>query len=185
MLYQAMGAVSASDFVKRGSVCKPANYSTQATFREMQAQLNRCAQAFGVPKIAVDGDIGTGTLTLLSRLASKMSDTNAMEVALANEASNDCSTVASRAETVLFFAKTVANGKGAPATVASGGGSSSGGSSGNTGIVPPPITGGTSLPGAGGGIAASLSAMSTIEKAGLAVGALALGMALFGKKKRR
>lgn len=185
-MYQVMGAVSASDFVKRGSVCKPANSATLAIFKDMQSQLNRVAQAVGVSKIAVDGDIGNGTLYLLSNIASKMNSINAMEVALANEASNNCSTVAARAETIAYFAKAVANARGVSSSVSQGGGGGGGGGSSSAPPVTiPPGTATVPGPAAGGGIMASISSMGTLEKAAVAVGAVAVGVALFGKKKRR
>lgn len=185
-MYTAIGAVSSTDYVKRGSVCKPANSATLAIFKTMQTQLNRVAQAVGVSKIAVDGDIGSGTLTLLSRIASKMSMTSALEVTLANEATNDCSTVASRAETISFFAKSVADAKGVSANAGTSGGSSGGGGGGggSTPIVTIP-PGSATVPGASSGIMASLSSLGGLEKAALAVGAVAVGVALFGKKRGR
>lgn len=185
MGYIGMGAVTASDFVNRSGVCKPTNSATLATFKGMQTQLNRVATAVGVSKITVDGDLGSKTLYLLSNIASKMRDIIPQEIALANEATNDCSQVALRAETISFLAKSVADMRGVPSST---GGSTSTPRPSSPPIVPPITGGAPAAPQIGGGLWDAFKNLSTVEKAAVGVGLLAAGVAAgfipFGKKKR-
>lgn len=52
---------SGVSFVNKGGVCKPADKNTLLMVTGFQKQLNRVAQAKGLSKIGVDGDIGPGT----------------------------------------------------------------------------------------------------------------------------
>lgn len=91
---------------KYPGVCKPSNERTLAMFKDLQSQLNRVAQAKGIPKIAVDGDIGPGTIKLM---------TSAAMIA----AGTGCSSVASAAVPFTGAARVIADAAGAPATVVS------------------------------------------------------------------
>ncbi len=48
-------------------VCKPSDFSTLAKFKALQEQINRLAQVKGTPKIAVDGDLGAGTVSAYNK----------------------------------------------------------------------------------------------------------------------
>ncbi len=100
-----LGDVASSDFVNRNGVCKPTNFETLAKFKALQSQLNRVAQVKGLTKIAVDGDIGPGTLRLLS--------------ATGVTATGDCTAVAIIAEALTAQVQAVANAAGAPEKVSS------------------------------------------------------------------
>lgn len=66
MGYMSMGDISSDNFnsTKYPGVCKPSNVSTLATFKRMQTQMNRVAAVKGFKTIAIDGDVGPGTLGL-------------------------------------------------------------------------------------------------------------------------
>jgi hypothetical protein len=100
-----LGDVATSDFVNRNGICKPTNFETLAKFKGLQNQLNRVAQVKGLTKIAVDGDIGPGTLRLLA--------------ATGVTATSDCSAVAIIAEPLTVQVQAVANAAGAPEKVSS------------------------------------------------------------------
>lgn len=89
---------------KYPGTCKPSNKSTLDVFRELQRQLNRVAQLRGLGKIAVDGDIGPGTVSLANK---------------ALGAPANCTTIAASADGYANQAKIMADNGGAPATVAS------------------------------------------------------------------
>lgn len=61
-----LGSIATSSFnsTKYPGVCKPSTTATLAAFKELQQQLNRVASVKGLPKIAVDGDVGPGTINL-------------------------------------------------------------------------------------------------------------------------
>lgn len=70
MGYMPMGDVASSEFnaTKYPGVCKPSTVSALATFKRLQTQLNRIAAAKSIPTIAIDGDIGPGTVTLFGKV---------------------------------------------------------------------------------------------------------------------
>lgn len=75
MAYLQLGVVDTSHFnsTTYPGTCKPSDSDTLAIFKNLQAQLNRVAQGLGFAKISVDGDIGPGTLGLLSQIATNIS----------------------------------------------------------------------------------------------------------------
>ncbi len=75
MAYLQLGSIDPSNFnsTKYPGICKPSNTTTLAAFKNLQAQLNRVAQAIGASKVTVDGDLGPGTLSLLSAVAANLS----------------------------------------------------------------------------------------------------------------
>lgn len=75
MAYMQLGAVDPSHFncTKYPGICKPSDFATLAIFKNLQAQLNRVAQALGFKKVTVDGDIGSGVTSLLSQIAANLS----------------------------------------------------------------------------------------------------------------
>jgi hypothetical protein len=87
-------------------VCKPTNQAALNIFFELQRQLNRVAKAKGLSLIAVDGDIGPGTLKLVNA-----SGITAMTGV-------GCQGVALVADMLAAKAKAVADAAGMPATVA-------------------------------------------------------------------
>lgn len=105
-LGSALGDITAADFVNRSGNCKPTNFATLAKFKALQTQLNRVAHAKGLPKIAVDGDIGPGTIKLLAS-------------ATGGNAGATCSTIAPIAEALTAQVEAIANAAGAPAKVSS------------------------------------------------------------------
>lgn len=136
---------------KYPGTCKPSDAYTLGVFKELQRQLNRLAQGKGVSKIAVDGDVGPGTVAL------------ARTVGI--DSSGSCSTIAMNAAVYASIAKGLADQLGVPASVSQ-----------PTPIKAPSIVNAagqeTTVTG-GGGIAASVSGafagMSNLEKA-LALG---------------
>lgn len=62
----SLGSIDASKFncTKYPGVCKPMDFVTLDLVRDMQDQLNRIAKVKGLKLIAVDGDIGPGTVAL-------------------------------------------------------------------------------------------------------------------------
>jgi hypothetical protein len=104
MAYFPMGAIESSDFnsSRFPGVCKPTNKPTLDLFLALQDQLNRVLFAKKAPLIAVDGDIGPGTVKAVSAVLG-MSAT--------------CAVVASKADVLASQVQTLANGLGAPAHV--------------------------------------------------------------------
>ncbi len=104
-LGSAMGDVSATDFVSRSGVCKPTNFETLTKFKALQKQLNRAATGAGLQTIAVDGDIGPGTVKLLALVQ--------------GGAQMSCSAIAIAAEGLTPQLKSIADQAGVPASVSS------------------------------------------------------------------
>lgn len=100
-----LGDIALGDFVNRSGNCKPTNFETLAKFKELQTQLNRAAHAKGLPKIAVDGDIGPGTLALMAKLGVS--------------AATSCATVAPIAEALAVQMRETADNAGVPTKVSS------------------------------------------------------------------
>jgi hypothetical protein len=90
---------------KYPGVCKPSNVGTLAAFKALQTQLNRVAQAKGLTKIGVDGDIGAGTLRIM---------TSAGMI----PAGTPCSVVAAQVTISTVTAKTIADAAGISSSVA-------------------------------------------------------------------
>lgn len=53
---------------KAPGTCKPSDFSTLAKFKALQEQMNRVAKMKGFPTIAVDGDLGPGTVSLFNKI---------------------------------------------------------------------------------------------------------------------
>lgn len=72
MSYMGIGDVASSSFntTKYPGIAKPGDVATMATFKNLQAQLNRVAQGLTLSKVSVDGDIGPGTKSLLDQVKS-------------------------------------------------------------------------------------------------------------------
>ena len=122
-----LGSIDSSSFnsTKYPGVCKPSTTATLAAFRNLQTQLNRVAQAKSLPKIAVDGDIGPGTLNLAAYVkgvaaadATGSGDTaDAASSLVAVIDTSSCTALASRADDVAANAQFYANALGVPASV--------------------------------------------------------------------
>lgn len=92
---------------KYPGICKPSNVGTLAAFKNLQTQINRAAAAKGITtRIAVDGDVGSGTTSLLARVLS-LSPTPA------------CTTIASAAPAYAGMCAAIATAAGVAATVPS------------------------------------------------------------------
>jgi hypothetical protein len=121
MTYLPMGDVSSDSFnsTKYPGVCKPSTVAALTTFKRMQHNLNRCAVVSGASTIAVDGDIGPGTVTLFGRLKSHLgtyalgnNDTNAaIKIAAAG---SSCSSIAAVADVIANIAESYADDQNAP-----------------------------------------------------------------------
>lgn len=102
-------AISAADFVVRGSVCKPANVTALVHVQELQRQLNRVAQVKGFSKIAADGEVGPATITLFARVQA------AAGAARIPGATGACVDIAPKADVLRDQVKQYADSIGAPA----------------------------------------------------------------------
>lgn len=113
MTYFPMGEIDTAKFnsTKYPGTCKPMDFDTLNIVREMQGQLNRLAKARGRTLIAVDGDVGPGTVAAVRAAAGDLSP-------LQFDTSS-CMAVATRSLDIGMRAKTVADGLGAPAKVPS------------------------------------------------------------------
>lgn len=154
---------------KYPGTCKPSDFATLAKFKAFQEQLNRVAQAKGFSKIAVDGDLGPGTVAL------------ARQVTQSNQLT--CSTIAGQISTFTATVRTLADSLAAPSKV-----------SGPKPVTPPSIVNAAGQvqlapPGAGNPMAASLydawAGIPTVGKVA-AVGVLGgIGYMLLKKKRRK
>lgn len=111
MTYFPMGEIDTAKFnsTKYPGTCKPMDFDTLNIVREMQSQINRIAKARGRTLIAVDGDVGPGTVAAV-RAASG-------DLAPLQFDTSSCMAVATRAIDIGIRAKTVADGLGVPAKV--------------------------------------------------------------------
>lgn len=89
---------------KYPGTCKPSDAYTLGVFKELQMQLNRVAQARSLAKIAVDGDIGPGTVSLANK---------------AIGAPANCVAIAGAADGYTNQAKIMADNAGVPGSVSS------------------------------------------------------------------
>lgn len=90
---------------KYPGICKPSNTYTLGKFRNLQLQLNRAAQAKGIStRIAIDGDIGPGTISLCSKV-------------IGTPANAACSAIATMAVAHAAVASAIATAAGVPAQV--------------------------------------------------------------------
>jgi hypothetical protein len=122
MTYLPMGDVASSEFnaTKYPGVCKPSTNPTLLLFRELQSQLNRVASVSGLTPIAIDGDIGPGTVALYARekpfLAVSVAPIDAAAAIKVSSAST-CSQIATVADIIARVAKNYADSQKAPAVV--------------------------------------------------------------------
>lgn len=127
-----MGSISSSSFnsTKYPGICKPSTTATLAVFKSMQQQLNRVASIKGLPKVAVDGDVGPGTVQLAGYVKAVAAadatgaDTTGDNVVADNAATlvdvidaSSCVAIASRADDIAANAQMYATALGAPAAV--------------------------------------------------------------------
>jgi len=116
MGYTPMGDIASDQFnsTKYPGICKPSTITALAAFKRLQTQLNRVAYAKGLSTIAVDGDIGPGTVSLVNKLApSLITDaTTKMQLASATKVAtstmNGCVSLASVADVVADVAESYA-----------------------------------------------------------------------------
>lgn len=123
MSYLPTGDMDPGDWnsTRYPGVCKPTNFDALKVARDLQSQLNRCAQSKGISKISVDGDIGAGTVRLVAALAAaSSSDTGfkALAFRTAAQGMSSCSAIAGRADLLASAAKDYADSLGVPTTVA-------------------------------------------------------------------
>lgn len=93
---------AATSFKLVGNVCKPMTFDSLHAAQELQRQLNRIAQVKGLQKIAIDGAIGAGTVTLF---------------ASATGSSSDCSTIGANVVNLATAVQNQADAMGAPTLV--------------------------------------------------------------------
>jgi len=114
MTYFPMGAIDASKFnsTKYPGVCKPMDVATLQIVYDLQNQLNRLAKMIATDRqpIAVDGDIGPGTVSMATRLGL---------LTLKEQSEGGCMAVAQNADSLAATAKKHADELGAPVTVPS------------------------------------------------------------------
>src|SRR5262245_6418938 len=127
MGYISMGDVATDSFnsTKYPGVCKPSTVATLAVFKRLQAQLNRVASVKGIATIAVDGDVGAGTVglyaSLKSALISYASSSKDISFAFAGvaqltAAGGSCTSIASVADVIADVADAYADSLGASAS---------------------------------------------------------------------
>ncbi len=163
------GSVSAADYTSVNGVCKARNFPALAAAKELQAQLNRVAQMKKLGKIAVDGAIGSGTLTLFRAVQT------AAGGAVMGDASA-CMNVAADSDVLSEQVKLFADSLNAPAKVSAAASLSYPSivtKSGKT-VVPPDA-----------GITGDLASMSTIERLAIVGVAGAIGYLVYTGAKRR
>ena len=187
-----LGNVDSSSFnsTKYPGTCKPSNTAALAIFKELQQQLNRVAQIKNLPKIAVDGDIGPGTIALAGyvKAVAAADATGSGDLAdFANDVvssinASSCTALASNADNIAANVKMYATQLGVPAAVAAPVNtkptvlvSSSGQETQVASAVENTLASG----------AFSFGALGTVEKV-VVVGALGVaGWIVFGGKKKR
>jgi hypothetical protein len=118
MTYFPMGTIDASKFnsTKYPGVCKPMDNDTLQVVYDLQNQLNRLAKMKGAALIAVDGDIGPGTVALATKLGPWSHFASMMETA-APISTSSCTDVAQNADAIAAGAKSQADSLGAPEKV--------------------------------------------------------------------
>lgn len=118
MGYMQMGDLPSSDWnsTKYPGVCKPTNFGSLGIFKELQKQLNRVAHALGLNKIGVDGDIGPGTMSLLTQIKPRLNPLNPVHLGFMG-APTSCAGVAGKADSLGPIAKSIADGLGVSSTI--------------------------------------------------------------------
>mgnify|MGYP001612449738 CR=1 FL=1 len=127
MAYLPMGDLDASNWnsTRYPGVCKPTNFEALGHFKKLQIQLNRIAQAKGMSKVAVDGDIGPGTIKLAAAIyAAAAADAGISSVGLYSTylrtqlaGATSCTALASRADMIATAAEKYANALKVPAQI--------------------------------------------------------------------
>lgn len=123
MGYIGMGDVASSEFnsTKYPGVCKPSTWNALRIFERLQTQLNRVASVKGIATIAIDKDIGPGTLALFFKVQPSLIvyATDNMKLAEAAKIGTvlktSCSSLAAVADVVGDIAEGLANMLKAPA----------------------------------------------------------------------
>lgn len=121
MSYTGIGDLPATDWndTKYPGVCKPTNFDALAKFKELQRQLNRMAFALSIPRIAVDGDIGPGTRSLITKIQAKLPSfsANPFETQVKFQSTSNCAAIAGNADVLANSSRMAADARGAPETV--------------------------------------------------------------------
>lgn len=122
MSYFPLGDISADNFnaTKYPGIVKPSNVTTLAVFKGLQSQLNRCAYVLKQKTIAIDGDVGPGTIALWTNVRTKVmatvgSELSGAEAAKLNAASSTVA-LANVADIAERACRMFADQNGAPAT---------------------------------------------------------------------
>jgi hypothetical protein len=125
-----LGVIDTTHFnsTKYPGVCNPSDADTLAVFKNLQAQLNRVAQAGGIAKVTVDGSIGPATVALLAKIVSFLTDsTPSVDPArniLLGTAGYQCTDIASNADMLGNAAQGVADAMSIPPKVSQPSGAS-------------------------------------------------------------
>jgi lysozyme family protein len=185
MPYIGLGTIDTSHFnsTKYPGICKPSDLPTLTLFKNLQAQLNRIAQAAALSKVTVDGDIGPGTIALLQKVAAWLGQggvsVDPARNILIQADTSSCVAVASNADTLGNAANGVANTLGVPSKITqpSSGSSTLVSSSGQV------IKVNTPTPAASAGLLGALGGLDTTTLLLIAAG---LGAAVYftGPKKK-
>lgn len=162
----AANTLTAADFnsTRYPGICKPTNAAALQAVLELQRQMNRVAQSKGFTKIQVDGDVGPGSLALYAKID--------------GTTPGSCLVLAMAAPALAARYKATADASGVPAMVAQPSPSS----------TPSYVTAtgkSVSVSTPESGIGGAFNGLSTPMKLAVAGAAIAVGLAVFGKKKRR
>jgi hypothetical protein len=183
MGYLPMGDVASSEYnaTKYPGVVKPSTFDALATFKNLQNQLNRVAAVSGNKPIAVDGDIGPGTVTLYAAVKPHLATYAAVEASGADAtkigAAGTATEIAQYADVIAEVASKYANSKGAPTTVP-----------GPAPVKPPTLVSATGIETAapaGADLLAAWKGVSTPMKLAGAAVLAGIGYFMFFDKKRR
>jgi hypothetical protein len=127
MGYSGFGSVDDIEWCSKANVqgncqplsglVKPMTIATANIFKNLQGQANRCAQVFGFSKIAVDGRIGSGTLSLVNKSAKKGISSMPLLGSLLSGWPN-VESLARNADVAASGLKSIADSANAPAVVA-------------------------------------------------------------------
>lgn len=160
-----------ADFTMVNGVCKPQNFPALAAVRAFQGQLNRVAQAKGLPKISTDGSVGSATMALFRQVQA---------AAPAGQIMGDasmCTNISADVDVLGQQIQAFADSLGAPATV----------SGPVISFSPPTIVtkSGKTVVAPDAGITGSLATLSGVEKLALLGVAGGIGYMLLTKKKHK
>lgn len=166
-------------FVSTNGICKPTGSASLELFKDLQRQMNRCLDAMGSAKIAVDGAIGPGTLAALQAISNAPS---AGAYGLGSSSgfvvnTNDCTSVSNQVLSITTKLSQLADYMGAAASVSSP-------SPASTPTTVNPVTGVETPQPLTASVMDTLNNMSTTEKLGVAGLAVAVGYFAITKGKR-